>query len=74
MKTRSAVSNGCVRMLNAHVQQLYDHVEVGMAVEICVDPQRLLASLLFIDLLKDLAGSLILELVGEVSSYRFRVG
>ena len=34
VKTRSAVSNGCVRMLNAHVQQLYDHVEVGMAVEI----------------------------------------
>ena len=34
VKTRAAVSNGCVRMLNAHVQQLYDHVEVGMAVEI----------------------------------------
>jgi hypothetical protein len=33
-----------------------------------------LASLLFKDLLKDLAGSLILELVGEVSSHRFRVG
>ncbi len=34
VKTRAAVSNGCVRMLNAHVQQLYDHVEVGMPVEI----------------------------------------
>ena len=34
VKTRAAVSNGCVRMLNAHVQQLYEHVEVGMAVEI----------------------------------------
>ncbi len=34
VKTRAAVSNGCVRMLNAHVQQLYNHVEVGMAVEI----------------------------------------
>ena len=34
VKTRAAVSNGRVRMLNAHVQQLYDHVEVGMAVEI----------------------------------------
>ena len=34
VKTRAAVSNGCVRMLNAHVQKLYDHVEVGMAVEI----------------------------------------
>ncbi len=34
LKTKAGVSNGYVRMLNAHVQQLYDHVEVGMAVEI----------------------------------------
>ena len=34
VNTRAAVSNGGVRMLNAHVQQLYNHVEVGMAVEI----------------------------------------
>ena len=38
VKTRAAVSNGCVRMLNAHVQKLYDHVEVGMAVEITRRP------------------------------------
>ncbi len=34
VKAQAAVSNGCVRMLNAHVQQLYDFVEVGMPVEI----------------------------------------
>ena len=42
--------------------------------KLSVDPQRSLASFLFKDLLKDLAGSLILEFVGEVSSHRFRVG
>lgn len=34
VKIRASVSNGCVRMLNAHVQQLYDQVEVGMPVQI----------------------------------------
>lgn len=31
---RAAVSNGCVRMLNAHVQQLYELVDVGTPVKI----------------------------------------
>ena len=30
VKIRAAVLNGCVRMLNAHVQQLYDLVDVGI--------------------------------------------
>lgn len=34
VKIRAAVSNGCVRMLNAHVQQLYDLVDVGTPVVI----------------------------------------
>ena len=34
VKIRAAVSNGCVRMLNAHVQQLYDLVDVGTPVMI----------------------------------------
>ena len=34
VKIRAAVFNGCVRMLNAHVQQLYDLVDVGTPVMI----------------------------------------
>lgn len=34
VKVRGAVSNGCVRMLHAHVRQLYDMVDVGTPVEI----------------------------------------
>ena len=34
VKIRAAVLNGCVRMLNAHVQQLYDLVDVGTPVMI----------------------------------------
>ena len=34
VKIRAAVSNGCVRMLSAHVQQLYDLVDVGTPVMI----------------------------------------
>ena len=34
VKIRAAVSNGCVRMLNAHVQNLYELVEVGTPVRI----------------------------------------
>jgi len=32
VKTRSAVSHGCVRMLGPHVRQLFDQVEVGTPV------------------------------------------
>ncbi len=34
VNVRGAVSNGCVRMLHAHVRQLYDMVDVGTPVEI----------------------------------------
>lgn len=34
VKIRAAVSNGCVRMLNQHVQQLYELVDVGTPVVI----------------------------------------
>ena len=34
VKIRAAVSNGCVRMLNADVQKLYELVEVGTPVVI----------------------------------------
>ena len=34
VKIRAAVSNGCVRMLNDHVQKLYELVEVGTPVMI----------------------------------------
>ena len=34
VKTRAAVSLGCVRMLNAHVRQLFDLVDVGTTFEI----------------------------------------
>lgn len=34
VQIRAAVSNGCVRMLNAHVQQLYELVDVGTPVVI----------------------------------------
>ena len=34
VKIRAAVSNGCVRMLNAHVQKLYELVDVGTPVKI----------------------------------------
>ena len=34
VKTRAAVSLGCVRMLNAHVRQLFEAVDVGTTVEI----------------------------------------
>ena len=34
VKTRAAVSLGCVRMLNVHVRQLFDLVDVGTTVEI----------------------------------------
>ena len=34
VNVRGAVSNGCVRMLHAHVRQLYEMVEVGTPVEI----------------------------------------
>ncbi|MFL0789487.1 MAG: L,D-transpeptidase, partial [Prochlorococcus sp.] len=34
VNVRGAVSNGCVRMLHAHVRQLYDMVEVGTPLEI----------------------------------------
>ena len=32
VKTRAAVSHGCVRMLGPHVRQLFDQVEVGTPV------------------------------------------
>ena len=34
VRIRAAVSLGCVRMLNAHVRQLFDAVDVGTTVEI----------------------------------------
>ena len=34
VKTRAAVSLGCVRMLNVHVRQLFDLVDVGSTLEI----------------------------------------
>ncbi len=34
VQIRAAVSLGCVRMLNAHVRQLFDAVEVGTTMEI----------------------------------------
>jgi len=34
VKTRAAVSLGCVRMLNLHVRQLFDLVDVGTILEI----------------------------------------
>ena len=34
VKTRAAVSLGCVRMLNVHVRQLFDLVDVGTTFEI----------------------------------------
>ena len=34
VQTRAAVSLGCVRMLNAHVRQLFDLVDVGTTLEI----------------------------------------
>ena len=34
VKTRAAVSLGCVRMLNDHVRQLFDLVDVGTSLEI----------------------------------------
>ena len=34
VKTRAAVSLGCVRMLNVHVRQLFDLVDVGTILEI----------------------------------------
>lgn len=34
VKTRAAVSLGCVRMLNEHVRQLFEAVDVGTTVEI----------------------------------------
>lgn len=34
VKTRAAVSLGCVRMLNVHVRQLFDLVDVGKTLEI----------------------------------------
>ena len=34
VKTRAAVSLGCVRMLNVHVRQLFDLVDVGTTLEI----------------------------------------
>jgi len=34
VNARAAVTNGCVRMLHAHVRQLFDVVEVGTTVEI----------------------------------------
>ena len=34
VKTRAAVSSGCVRMLNDHVRQLFDLVVVGTSLEI----------------------------------------
>ena len=34
VKTRDAVSLGCVRMLNDHVRQLFDLVDVGTSLEI----------------------------------------
>ena len=34
VKTRAAVSLGCVRMLNVHVRQLFDLVDVGTSLEI----------------------------------------
>ena len=34
VKTRAAVSVGCVRMLNVHVRQLFDLVDVGTTFEI----------------------------------------
>ena len=32
MSSRSAVTNGCVRMLHEHVRKLFDLVEVGTPV------------------------------------------
>ena len=34
VKTRAAVSLGCVRMLNVHVRQLFDLVDVGTTLEL----------------------------------------
>jgi lipoprotein-anchoring transpeptidase ErfK/SrfK len=34
VKTRAAVSFGCVRMLNDHVRQLFDLVDVATSLEI----------------------------------------
>jgi len=34
VRTRAAVSLGCVRMLNAHIRQLFDAVDVGTRLEI----------------------------------------
>ena len=34
VKTRAAVSLGCIRMLNVHVRQLFDLVDVGTTLEI----------------------------------------
>jgi lipoprotein-anchoring transpeptidase ErfK/SrfK len=34
VQTRSAVSNGCVRMLNPHVRELFDKVDVGTPVTV----------------------------------------
>ena len=34
VQTRAAVSLGCVRMLNAHIRQLFDAVDVGTRLEI----------------------------------------
>ncbi len=34
VQTRAAVSNGCVRMLNPHVRELFDKVEVGTPVTV----------------------------------------
>jgi lipoprotein-anchoring transpeptidase ErfK/SrfK len=34
VQTRAAVSNGCVRMLNAHVRELFDKVELGTPVTV----------------------------------------
>ena len=34
VKTRAAVSLGCVRMLNVHVRQLFDLVDIGTTLEI----------------------------------------
>ena len=34
VKTRAAVSLGCIRMLNDHVRQLFDLVDVGTSLEI----------------------------------------
>jgi lipoprotein-anchoring transpeptidase ErfK/SrfK len=34
VQTRAAVSNGCVRMLNTHVRELFDKVELGTPVTV----------------------------------------